>query len=158
MRTIVLVFSFNVSGFISGCQKNNARNNDMSIEQKSRAALGHGPEVAAQPLSPIRPKGPAVARTQRSRMMIRERVLTISTLLGLMALPSVALAAPGITDKSYWPHEVAPSSQSRRQTEPGWYRARAMQQGAPPVQIVREGNSSRQGCRYLGGPKSPLTC
>jgi hypothetical protein len=90
--------------------------------------------------------------------MIRERVLTISTLLGLMALPSVALAAPGITDKSYWPHEVAPSSQSRRQTEPGWYRARAMQQGAPPVQIVREGNSSRQGCRYLGGPKSPLTC
>jgi hypothetical protein len=90
--------------------------------------------------------------------MIRERVLTISTLLGLIALPSVALAAPGITDKSYWPHEVSPSSQSRRQTEPGWYRARAMQQGAPPVQIVREGNSSRQGCRYLGGPKSPLTC
>ena len=91
--------------------------------------------------------------------MIRERVLTISTLMALMALSSVAFAGPRITDKSYWPNEVGPSSQSTiRQTEPDWYRARAMQEGAPPAQIVREGNSSRQGCRFLGGPKSPITC
>ena len=92
--------------------------------------------------------------------MIRERVLTISTLMALMALSSVAHAGPKITDKSYWPNEVGPSSQTR-QTEPDWYRARAMQEGAPPAQIVREGTSRQTGCRYLysGGPKGlPITC
>ena len=98
--------------------------------------------------------------------MIRERVLTISTLMALMALSSVAYAGPRITDKSDWPNEVGPSSQSKiRQAEPAWYRARAMQEGAPPAQIVREGTSRQTGCRYLysggpGGPKSglPVTC
>ena len=45
--------------------------------------------------------------------MIRERVLTISTLMALMALSSVAYAGPRITDKSDWPNEVGPSSQSK---------------------------------------------
>ena len=91
--------------------------------------------------------------------MIRERVLTISTLTALMALSSVAYAGPRITDKDYWLNEVRPSSQSTiSQTEPDWYRARAMQEGAPPAQIVREGNSGRQGCRFLGGPKGLVAC
>ena len=84
--------------------------------------------------------------------MVRERVLTISTVLALMALSGVALAGPRITDK-----KVGPSSQSTvRVTEPDWYRARAMEPGAGPAQIVPEGISGRYGCRYLyhGGPKS----
>ena len=91
--------------------------------------------------------------------MIRERV-TISTLMALMALSSVAYAGPRFTDKSARPNEVGPWSQSTiRRTEPDWYRARAMQQGAPPAQIVREPNSSQRACRFLGGPKGlPLTC
>ena len=40
--------------------------------------------------------------------MIRERILTISTLMALMALSSVAYAGPRITDKSDWPNELAP--------------------------------------------------
>jgi hypothetical protein len=91
--------------------------------------------------------------------MIRERVLTISTLLALMALSGTAYAGPGITDKSYWPNEVGPSSYSRApQTEPDRYRARAMQRGAPAAQVAPEGNSGQYGCRYSGGPKYPMTC
>ena len=64
--------------------------------------------------------------------MIREHVLTSSTLLALTALSGTAFAGPGITDKSYWPNEVGPSSYSRApQTVPDRYRARAMQGGAP---------------------------
>lgn len=65
--------------------------------------------------------------------MIRERVLTISTLLALVALVAlsgVAHADPKITGKSY------------RQTAPDWYRARAMQGAAPPAQIAREGTNT----------------
>jgi hypothetical protein len=91
--------------------------------------------------------------------MVRERVLTISTVLAVMALSGVALAGQRITDKNYWLNELGPSSQSTaRQTEPGWYRARAMESGAAPAQILREGNTGRYGCRYQGGPKSPMTC
>ena len=89
--------------------------------------------------------------------MIRERVLAISTLTALVALASAAHAGPKITDKNYWLNEVSNQS-TIRQTEPDWYRARAMQEGAPPAQIVREGNSGRQGCRFLGGPKGLVTC
>ena len=85
--------------------------------------------------------------------MVREHVLTIATLLALAALSSVAHAEPQGSGKA------DPSSQSR-QTEPDWYRARAMQQGAPPAQIVQEGTSGQIGCRYRysGGPKSPASC
>ena len=87
--------------------------------------------------------------------MIRERILTISTLLALGVLSGVAHAEPALTRKG---SEGGPSSQTR-QTEPDWYRARAMQEGAPPAQIVREPNSSQRACRFLGGPKAlPLTC
>jgi hypothetical protein len=93
--------------------------------------------------------------------MIRERILTISTLLALVALSGAAHAEPTLTRKGYSASEAGPSSQTR-QTEPDWYRARAMQEGAPPAQIVREGTSRQTGCRYLysGGPKSPVpvTC
>ena len=91
--------------------------------------------------------------------MIREHVLTISTLVALTALSSVAYAGPKITDKDYWVNEVHPSSQSTiRQSEPNWYRAYGMQRGEPPAQIVPEGNSGQYGCRYQGGPKNPMTC
>jgi gamma-glutamyl:cysteine ligase YbdK (ATP-grasp superfamily) len=88
--------------------------------------------------------------------MIRDRVLTISTLGALMALSSVAQAGPKVTDKTYSPNEVGRSSQSR-QTD--WNRARAMQRGAP-AQIAPEGTGRQIGCRYLysGGPKNPVTC
>jgi len=94
--------------------------------------------------------------------MVREPVLTISTVLAVMTLSGVALAGPRITDKNYWLNEVRPSSQPTvRQTEPDWYRARAMEPSAAPAQIVPEGISGRYGCRYLyqGGPKSSfVTC
>ncbi len=93
--------------------------------------------------------------------MIRERVLTISTLLALVALSGTAHAGPGITDKSYWPNEVGPSSYYRStQTVPDQYHARAMQRGRAvlPAQVAPEGNSGQYGCRYQGGPKSPMTC
>jgi len=90
--------------------------------------------------------------------MVRERILTISTVLAVMALSGVALAGPRGTDKNDRLKEVGTSSQSTaRQTEPDWYRARAME----PAQIVPEGISGRYGCRYLyqGGPKSSfVTC
>jgi hypothetical protein len=93
--------------------------------------------------------------------MIRERIFTISTLLAFVVLSGVAHAEPTLTRKG---SEGGPSSQTRW-TEPDWYRARAMQEGAPPAQIVREGTSRQTGCRYLysggpGGPKSglPVTC
>ena len=88
--------------------------------------------------------------------MIRERVLTISTLLALMALSGTAYAGPGITDKSYWPNESGPSSYKRNtQTEPDSYRARAMVRGraAAPAQVAPE-----YGCRYQSGPKFRTTC
>jgi hypothetical protein len=89
--------------------------------------------------------------------MIREHVLTISTLLALVAVSGTAHAGPRITDKSYWLNEVGPSSQSTvRQTEPEWYRAYG--RGAAPAQIVPEGNRGQYGCRYQGGPKYPMTC
>jgi hypothetical protein len=94
--------------------------------------------------------------------MVREPVLTISTVLAVMALSGVALAGPRGTDKNYRLKEVGTSSQSTaRQTEPDWYRARAMEPSAAPAQIVPEGISGRYGCRYLyqGGPKSSfVTC
>ena len=77
--------------------------------------------------------------------MIRERVLTLSTVLALIALSGAAQAGPRITDKNYWLNEIGPSSQSAAQAQPDWYRARAMQPG-------------QYRCRYLGGPKSPQTC
>ena len=85
--------------------------------------------------------------------MIRKRVLTISTLLALAALSGAAYAEPQGSGRA------GPSSQSR-QTEPDPYRARAMQPGAPPAQIVHEGTSSQIGCRvrYSGGPKYPYSC
>jgi hypothetical protein len=91
--------------------------------------------------------------------MIREHVLTISTLLALVAVSGAAHAGPRITDKNYWLNEIGPSSQSAiRRTEPDWYRAYGMQRGAPPAQIVPQGNSTQHGCRYHGGPKFPMTC
>jgi hypothetical protein len=91
--------------------------------------------------------------------MIRERVLTISTILALAALSSAAYAEPQGSGKATSRSAVAPSSQSR-QTQPDWYRARAMQEGAPPAQIEHEGTSRQAGCRYIysGGPKYPVTC
>ena len=93
--------------------------------------------------------------------MIRERIFTISTLLAFVVLSGVAHAEPTLTREG---SEGCPSSQTRW-TETDWYRARAMQEGAPPAQIVREGTSRQTGCRYLysggpGGPKSglPVTC
>jgi hypothetical protein len=89
--------------------------------------------------------------------MIRERVLTISTLLALVALSGAAYAGPKGTEKSYRSSEVGSSSQ------PAWYRARALQPGAAPAQIVPEGYSAQYGCRHsyqggpLGGPKSSMT-
>ncbi len=76
--------------------------------------------------------------------MIRERVLTVSTLLAVVVLSGAAYAAPKNTDQSY------------RQAEPDWYRARAMQPGAAPAQIAPEGYSVQQRCRYLGGPKNSI--
>jgi hypothetical protein len=90
--------------------------------------------------------------------MIRERVLTIST---LMALTGTAYAGPGITDKSYWPNEVGPASyRGSMPTETDRYRARAMHggRGAPATQAAPEAKKGQYGCRYLGGPKYPITC
>jgi hypothetical protein len=85
--------------------------------------------------------------------MIREHVLTISTLLALAAWSGAAHAGPKITDKSYWPNEVR-----SQQTEPDWRSAYARQGGLPPAQIAPAINSGQSGCRYQGGPKSPMTC
>jgi hypothetical protein len=90
--------------------------------------------------------------------MIRNHFVTISTVLAFMVVTGVAHAEPTFTRKGS--SASGPSSQTR-QTEPDWYRARAMQEGAPPAQIVREGTSRQTGCRYLysGGPKGlPVTC
>ena len=97
--------------------------------------------------------------------MIREHVLTISTLLAVVTGSGAAHAGSRITDKSYGLNEVGPSSQSTtRQTEPEWYRAYGMQRGAPPAQIVPEGARGHYGCRYNYqggpgvGPKSTAWC
>ena len=91
--------------------------------------------------------------------MCRERVLAISTVAAFMTLSGMAHAGPGITDKSYWPNEVGPSSYNRTApTGLDSYRARAMQDRRvlPSTQVAPEGYNGR--CRYLGGPKYPITC
>jgi hypothetical protein len=91
--------------------------------------------------------------------MIRERVLTISTVLALVAVSGAAHDGQRITDKNYWLNEVHASSQSAtRQTVPDWYGARAMVPGVGRAQIVPEGTSGQYGnrYRYQGGPKSPF--
>ena len=89
--------------------------------------------------------------------MSRKPLLTLSLLLPLMASASVAHAGPTITNKNYWPNEVGPSSYYKTMpTAPDRLRARAKQRGAPSVQTAPVVN--RQGCRYLGGPKYPITC
>jgi len=54
----------------------------------------------------------------------------------------------------------AQAAYAQKQTEPDWYRARAMQDAAPPAQNVDEGTSPQTECRYSysGGPKNPITC
>jgi hypothetical protein len=83
--------------------------------------------------------------------MIRERVLTLSTLLALVALSGAAYAGARVTDKTSTPSTY-------RQAAPDWYSARAMQPGAAPAQIVPEGASVGYGCRhsYQGGPGGGL--
>ena len=76
--------------------------------------------------------------------MIRERILTISTLLAVVALSGAAYAAPKNTDQSY------------RQAEPDRYRAFALQPGAAPAQLAPAGYSVEQSCRFLGGPKNSI--
>jgi hypothetical protein len=86
--------------------------------------------------------------------MIRERVLTISTLTALMALSSVAYAGPKITDKNYWLNEVR-----YQQRKPDWRRAYALEWGAVSNQTAPGGQAAPVGqhqLRYYGGPKSPM--
>jgi hypothetical protein len=89
--------------------------------------------------------------------MIRERVLTLSTLLALVALSGAAYAGPRITDETS-------THSTYRQAAPDWYSARAMQPSAAPAQIVPAGASVRYGCRHSyqggpgGGPKSTAWC
>ncbi len=92
--------------------------------------------------------------------MIRERVLTISTLTVLTAaLSGAAHAGPTITNKNYSPSDVRPSSRPViTQTEPNGYSARAMHRRGSSALTGPAVNSDRQGCRYLGGPKYPTTC
>jgi hypothetical protein len=54
----------------------------------------------------------------------------------------------------------AQAAYAQKQTEPDSYRARAMQEGVSPAQVVDEETGSRTECRYLysGGPKNPITC
>jgi hypothetical protein len=55
----------------------------------------------------------------------------------------------------------AQAAYAQKQTEPDWYRARAIQEGVPAAQVVDEGTSGETGCRYLysGGPKNSfITC
>jgi hypothetical protein len=54
----------------------------------------------------------------------------------------------------------AQAAYAQKQAEPDWYRAPAIQEGAPPTQAVDEGISPQTECRYLysGGPKNPFTC
>jgi hypothetical protein len=85
--------------------------------------------------------------------MIREHVLTISTLLGLMALSGVAQAGPRITDKSYWLNEVR-----NQQAEGDWRGAYALERGAPIRRIAPPVDGGQYQCRYQGGPKSPMWC
>jgi len=88
--------------------------------------------------------------------MIRERVLTISALLALVALSGAAHAGPRITDKNYWLNEIGPSSQSTtRRTEPNWYRAYGMQTGAPPAQIGLRGAAANMDAVTKADRNSP---
>jgi hypothetical protein len=89
--------------------------------------------------------------------MIRERVLTISMLLPLMALSGVAHAGSTISDKSYWPNEARSSRvYVVEQTDPNF--ARAMQSGVTLPQAALGMIGGQQRCGYQGGPKSSYTC
>ena len=93
--------------------------------------------------------------------MSRENVLALSTVAAFLTLSGVAHAGPGITDRSYWPNEVGPSSYQRvLPTEPDQYRSRAMSTGRTwsGTQAAPEGSNGQPRCRYLGGPKYPTTC
>jgi hypothetical protein len=85
---------------------------------------------------------------------VRERVLTISTLLAFMVLSGVAQAGPRITDKDYWLNEIRPQPR-----EPDWRRAYALERGAVSNHTAPGGQTAPVGQhqpRYYGGPKSPM--
>jgi hypothetical protein len=92
--------------------------------------------------------------------MSREHVLAISILMTLVILLGVAHAGPRITDKSYWPNEVGPSSYRNMRMGPAPYAARAMlgSKFGPAAQAPRAAYDGQYGCRYQGGPKFPMTC
>ena len=85
---------------------------------------------------------------------MRKRLLTLSLLLALMAISSVASAGIGVSDKRYWPNEVGPNAYRTDRTQDDRSLRRALKRTAPRPQAT----TSRFKCRYLGGPKFPIVC
>ena len=88
------------------------------------------------------------------------RLLSMTMLLSVGAISSVAYAGSTITDKSYWPNEARVSSQyGVTQNGVLGSRAAATWSGAPRLLEDGPGGSTLQPeCRYQGGPRSQQSC
>ena len=87
--------------------------------------------------------------------MLTKRLLKISLLLPLMAIPATAYAGSTITDKSYWPSEARQSAQTRTVgSQRDLNSAFAYDRAGSRLQPAANPNDGGSFPRYQGGPKS----
>jgi hypothetical protein len=85
--------------------------------------------------------------------MSTRRLLAISLLLGLVAIPATAHAGSTITDKSYWPSEARQSVQDTMTGSPSGINALAYDGPVSSLRPAATTSDVESTPRYHGGPK-----
>ncbi|MEW6451362.1 MAG: hypothetical protein AB1490_11960 [Pseudomonadota bacterium] len=87
--------------------------------------------------------------------MLTKRLLTISLLMPLMAISSMANAGSRITDKNFWPNEVRQQTVEGRTVGAQSERRAAFAYQKPATRLQPAASDGRATWRYHGGPKFP---
>jgi hypothetical protein len=85
--------------------------------------------------------------------MSTRRLLTISLILRLVAIPATAHAGSTITDKNYWPSEARQSVQNTMVGSPSGLNALAYDEPVSILQPATNTSDVESTRRYHGGPK-----
>jgi hypothetical protein len=86
----------------------------------------------------------------RSRSMSRELAITIAVVSSLMAVASSAVAGQTISDRNYWPSEVAAHRSQPKAAAAGPLSSFAFDlSGSQPVDVAKSGEANGS---YRGGP------
>jgi hypothetical protein len=85
--------------------------------------------------------------------MSKRRLLAISLILRLVAIPATAHAGSTITDKSYWPSEARQSVQDTITGSPSGLNALAYDGPVSSLQPATSTSEVESTRRYHGGPK-----